>query len=117
MKKLLFILLAAMVILSMAVSCQKSGYRDEPNPMQVKGPKGTLDINSKNLYIKEGHATLVATYRNSEGLCEPREIKLTPDVVMARIDGDDAIFEIPTPGSYTVSAADLSISIKVMNGD
>ena len=106
-----------MAILSMAVSCQKGGYRDEPYPVQVKGPRGTLDINSKNLYIKEGHASLVATYRNSEGLCVPREIKLTPDVVVAKIDGDNAIFEIPTPGSYTVSAGDLSISIKVMNGD
>jgi hypothetical protein len=116
MKKLLLILLAATAILSMAVSCQKSDNRDELYPMQVMGPKGTLDINSKNLYIKEGLATLVATYRNAEGLYEPRAIKLTPDVV-AKIDGDHAIFEIRTPGSYTVSAGDLSISIKVMNGD
>ena len=116
MKKLLLILLAAMAILSVAVSCQKGGYRDEPYPVQVKGPRGTLDINSKNLYIKEGLATLVATYRNAEGLYEPRAIKLTPDVV-AKIDGNHAIFEIRTPGSYTVSAGDLSISIKVMNGD
>ena len=117
MKKLLSILLAAMAILSVAVACQKSDNRDELYPMQVMGPRGTLDINSKNLYIKEGHASLVATYRNAEGLYEPRAIKLTPDVVVAKIDGDHAIFEIRTPGSYTVSAGDLSISIKVMNGD
>ena len=86
-------------------------------PVLVKGPKGTLDVNSKNLYIKEGQASLVATYRNAEGLYEPRAIKLTPAVVVAKIDGDNAIFEIRTPGSYTVSAGDLSISIKVMNGD
>ena len=116
MKKLLSILLAATAILSVAVACQKGDDRDELYPMQVMGPRGTLDINSKNLYIKEGRATLVATYRNAEGLYEPRAIKLTPDVV-AKIDGDNAIFEIRTPGSYTVSTGLLSIDIKVMNGD
>ena len=117
MKKLLLFLLAATAILCMAVSCQKNDYRDVLYPASVTGPRGTLDINSKNLYIKEGLASLVATYRNSEGLYEPRAIKLTPDVVVAKIDGDNAIFEIRTPGSYIVSAGSLSIDIKVMNGD
>ena len=87
-----------MAILCTAVACQKSDDRDELY---------------RRLWAPGG---IAHPYRNAEGLYEPRAIKLTPNVV-AKIDGDHAIFEIRTPGSYTVSAGDLSISIKVMNGD
>ena len=111
-------MLAATAILSLAVSCQELDYRDVIYPMQVVGRQGTLDINSRNLYLKEGKASLIARYRNDEGLCVPREIMVTPgEDVGVRLDGDYAIFQFKVPGSYTVSAESISISITVNNWD
>ena len=122
MRKLLSFLLAAMVICSlgsMVVSCKKDDIRDKLNPMEVTDPEGTLEINDRDLYLKDGHAKLYATYRSANGLYRPNEIMVTPgeDVDKRIIDGDHAVFEFSVPGSYTVSAGGLSIPITVENWD
>ena len=118
MKKL-FLALAAVVLCGLAVSCGKEDIRDQLNPLDVEGPEGTLEINDWDLYLKNGHAKLYATYRSANGLYRPNEIMVTPgeDVDKRIIDGDHAVFEFSVPGSYTVSAGGLSIPITVENWD
>lgn len=120
MKKLLSYLLAATVIFSLGsvMSCEKNDdsedIRDKLNPIEVIDQDGTLEVNDWDLYLKEGHATLIATYCNDKGLYDPRKIRVTPgDDMQPEIDGDNALFEFTVPGSYTVSAGTLSIPIKV----
>ena len=118
MKKLLWYLLVAVMICSMGsvmVSCEKNNDpRDELNPMEVQDPEGVLEINDWDLYLKNRVATLIATYRNANGLYEPEKIWVNPGDVRSKIDGDHAYFEFTVPGSYTVNAGSLSIDIKVM---
>ena len=112
MKKL-FIFLALAVVCVLSVSCGKEDIRDQLNPLDVEGPEGTLEINDWDLYLKNGHAKLYATYRNGEGLYRPEKISVTPGSIVPDLDGDHAVFEFTVPGSYTVSAEKLSIPIKV----
>ena len=121
MKKLLSYLLAATVFFSLGsvMSCEKNDdsedIRDKLNPIEVIDQDGTLEVNDWDLYLKEGHATLIATYRNDKGLYDPGKIRVTPgDYMQPKIDGDHALFEFTVPGSYTVSAGTLSIPIKVL---
>ena len=118
MEKLLWYLLFAVIICSMGsmvVSCEKNNDpRDELNPMEVQDPEGVLEINDWDLYLKNRVATLIATYRNADGLYEPEKIRVNPGDVQPEINGDRAYFEFTVPGSYTVNAGSLSIDIKVM---
>lgn len=115
MKKLLSILLASVLVCSMmAVSCEKDDIRDKLNPIEVKDLEGTLEISDWDLYLKDGHAKLYATYCDADGLYRPEEIKLTPGDVHPVIVGNNVLFEFTVPGSYTVSAGNLSIPVKVM---
>ena len=112
MKKL-FIFLALAVVCVLSVSCGKEDIRDQLNPLDVEGPEGTLEINDWDLYLKNGHAKLYATYRNGDGLYRPEKISVTPGNIVPDLDGDHAVFEFTVPGSYTVSAEKLSIHIEV----
>ena len=119
MKKLLSYLVAAGVICgmgSMVVSCEKDppSPRYVLNPIEVNDEEGTLEVNDWDLYLEDGFATLIATYRDANGLYEPEKVRLNPGDFLPKIDGDRAIFEFTVPGSYTVNAGSLSIDIKVM---
>ena len=113
MKRLYSFLLALVVLCSMSVSCGKEDIRDQLNPLDVEGPEGTLEINDWDLYLKNGHAKLYATYRNGEGLYRPELIRVTPGDIQPNPEGDHAVFDFTVPGSYTVSAEKLSIHIEV----
>ena len=117
MKKVLsYLLLAVLVgcLASMAVSCKKDNIRYLLNPLEVEDPEGTLEINDWDLYLEHGRASLIATYRNGDGLLQPEKIMVTPGGMESTLDGDHAIFEFTVPGSYTVSAEKLSIGIIVL---
>ena len=121
MKKLLSILLASAMIFSLGsvlVSCEKDDIREDVrnllNHLDVKDPEGTLEVNDWDLYLVNGHATLIATYCNGIGLYEPEKIIVSPgDDMKSIIDGKVAIFVFTVPGSYTLSAGSLSMHIKV----
>ena len=119
MKKL-FLYLVAVVVLcgmgSVVVSCEKdnTNHRDELNPIEVNDQEGTLEVNDWDLYLEDGFATLIATYRDADGLYMPEKVRLNPGDYPPKVDGDHAIFEFTVPGSYTVNAESLSIDIKVM---
>ena len=117
MKKVLSYLLSAVLICclaSMAVSCKKDNIRYLLNPLEVKEPEGTLEINDWDLYLEHGRASLIATYRNGDGLLQPDKIRVNPGNMAPNVDGDHAVFEFTVPGSYTVSAGKLSIGIIVL---
>lgn len=116
MKKVLLYLLSAVIVgclASLAVSCGKEDIRDQLNPLDVEGPEGTLEISDWDLYLKNGHAKMYATYRNGEGLYRPELIRVTPGDIQPNPEGDHAVFDFTVPGSYTVSAEKLSIHIEV----
>ena len=83
------------------------------NAMSVESPKGTLEVNSQN-FIVDGNqsAKLIATFKNGNGLYEPKAIKI--DGKTATIDGDNAVFELPT-GTYTIKAGENEVTVKVAN--
>lgn len=119
MRKRLRNLLSAALICclgGLAVSCEKEkdNIRDQLNPVEVKGAEGTLEVNDWDLYLNNGRATMIARYRNGDGLYMPDQIKVTPGDIDSELDGELAIFEFTVPGSYIVSAGSLSIDIKVL---
>ena len=101
------------IMCGLAVSCEKD-IRDQLNPIEVKGADGTFEVNDRDLYLKNGHATLIATYCNADGLYDPWKIRVNPGDREPKVDGNNALFEFTIPGSYTVSAGSLRIDIKVM---
>ena len=109
--KQLIIFLAAVVVLA-AASCTKGGTTPDSH-WDVPGPKGTLEINSRNLKVdsENSRARLIATYKNPDGLYEPSAITIEP-YVPGFIDGDNAVFDLKI-GSYTVKAEQLSVTVNV----
>ena len=83
------------------------------NAMSVESPKGTLEVNSQNFTVDGNQsAKLIATFKNGNGLYEPKAIKI--DGKTSTIDGDNAVFELPT-GTYTIKAGENEVTVKVAN--
>ncbi len=91
------------------------------NAMDVSNPKGTLEVNARTLTLdSNGNATLIVTYKNSNGLFESDKIKVsdvsgTPCNAI-EINTENAVFELKSTGNYTVEVtdnADKKLTVKV----
>jgi len=79
--------------------------------MDVSDPNGTLEVSETKLKLVSGKAQLIATYKNGQGLFEPKTIKL--DGKEGEISGDSAIFTLDAAKDYTVTAGEKN-SVKVV---
>lgn len=80
--------------------------------MDVCDPKGTLEVNA--LRLKNGE-TLIATYKNKDGLFLPEEIKSADGKLNFNVEGDNALVlldNVPS-GEYQISAGERTITVKV----
>ncbi|NDW08454.1 DUF2589 domain-containing protein [Dysgonomonas sp. 520] len=71
------------------------------NSLDVSDPSGTLEVSETNLILKAGEkAMVIATYKNGNGLYDPKEIKLKEGNAELLIDGDNVVFTVEKTGKY-----------------
>ena len=95
-----------------ATSCEKS---DSQPVICVSDPIGTLEVNDTTFVADDsGYATLIATYKNRDGLFDPAKILIKD--VSGTIEGNSKIFLLSTqPGKYEITAGALSMRIWVVS--
>jgi hypothetical protein len=84
--------------------------------MDVSDPKGTLEVSDTNVKLVEGEsAQIIATYKNSEGLFKPEDIKVSGGQKAAiEIDGNNAIITLSSKDDYTITAGtDNNLTVHV----
>jgi len=86
------------------------------NSLDVSDPNGTLEVNSTHFKVAAGESVkLIATYKNQDGLLDPKEITeigKKVDDSKIKIDGDNKVFEL-VEGDYTIEAGKKKIEISV----
>lgn len=90
------------------------------NSLDVCDPTGTLDVNALEFKGSPNeNFTLIATYKNKEGLFEPDKIQIPGQT--GKTDGDSKIFELPVAEGKTlsyivgVSGTDKKIIVKTID--
>lgn len=78
------------------------------NSLDVSDPKGTLEVNAQKLKVGE---KLIATYKNKDGIFEPKAI--TCDNLNLIEDGDSKYVVLESAGSYTVKAGERTVNVEV----
>ncbi len=81
------------------------------NSLDVSDPDGTLEVSEKSLKLVNGKAVLVATYKNSSGVFEPKSIML--DGQPGVESGDSVKFEITSAGEHTITAGKKKLTVDV----
>lgn len=77
--------------------------------LDVSDPKGTLEVSAQQLKVKD---KLIVTYKNKDGLYDPKAIKC--EGLTLSEDGD-SMFVIPeTPGTYKITAGERTVNVTVV---
>lgn len=84
------------------------------NSLDVSDPDGTLEVNSRNLILTDGKATLIATYKNNKGVFEPESVLL--DGKYGTVSDNSVLFELNTAGEHTVKAGNKEVKVTVAAG-
>ena len=85
--------------------------------LDVSDPDGTLEVNSTTLLLNGGSATLIATYKDGDGLFKPNEIKVEGDEnLKGEVSGNSLVFTISKPGEVTLNAGKKTVQINVKDG-
>lgn len=84
------------------------------NSLDVSDPDGTLEVNSRNLILTDGKATLIATYKNNKGVFEPESVLL--DGKSGTVSDNSVLFELNTAGEHTVKAGNKEVKVTVAAG-
>lgn len=78
--------------------------------LDVSDPEGTLEVSERKLKLVNGKATLIATYKNKNGVFDPKAI--TVDGVPRKISDGSALFDLKA-GNYTVRAGNKEVTVTV----
>ena len=84
--------------------------------LDVSDPEGTLEVSERDIVMsQDGNAMLIATYKNPQGLYEPKAITvmLGNTAVATSESGNNAVVNINTAGEYVVKAGEKEIKINV----
>ena len=84
--------------------------------LDVSDPDGTLEVSEREIALKQGEkAMLIATYKNPQGLYEPKAITVTKDnaALTTSESGNNAVINIDGVGEYVVKAGKKEIKINV----
>jgi hypothetical protein len=79
--------------------------------LDVSEPDGTLEISEQNLKLTDGKATLIATFKNSNGMFEPNAI--TIEGIEGKVSGNSKIFELNSIGTHEVKAGKKTVTVTV----
>lgn len=79
--------------------------------LDVSDPEGTLEVSERKLKLVNGKATLIATYKNKNGVFDPKAI--TVDGVPSKISDGSAVFEFKSFGEHTVRAGNKKVTVTV----
>ena len=86
------------------------------NSLDVVDAKGELTASATEL---PGGSKLVVTYKNREGIFDPKAITIDPKIENSKIDGDSFVVDkLPNPEKdkiteYTFKAGDSSVTVQV----
>jgi hypothetical protein len=78
------------------------------NSLDVSDPKGLLETNARKLKVGD---RLIATYKNKDGIFEPKAISC--DSLTLAEDGDSMTCEVTAAGTYTLKAGDRTLTVEV----
>ena len=86
------------------------------NTLDVSDPEGTLEVNAEKLKLIEGKAQLIATYKNGNGIFDPKAIKIIKEdniPMDASISGNSATIDLKEKGKYTIKAGEKAVTVEV----
>ncbi|MCD8045038.1 MAG: DUF2589 domain-containing protein [Tannerellaceae bacterium] len=86
------------------------------NSLDVSEPGGTLEVNQTAFTFKGEPVQLIATYKNSEGLFAPADIRLTTEgqeEQKGTVDGSNVVFKLDKEGKYVIKGGEKTIEITV----
>lgn len=79
--------------------------------LDVSDPDGTLGISEQTLKLNDGKATLIATFKNSNGLFDPNAISI--DGIEGKVSGNSKMFELNAIGTHEVKAGSKTVIVTV----
>lgn len=86
------------------------------NSLDVSDPKGTLEVNARNLKAGE---TIIATFKDKNGLFNPDAIECKNEnnqPVPMDTEGDNKVIENAANGKYVITGGDKKITVIVGTG-
>lgn len=78
--------------------------------LDVSDPKGTLEVSAQQLKVND---KLIVTYKNKDGVYDPKAITCSGEGVTLTEDGDNVFISFTAPKTYTITAGERSVSVKV----
>lgn len=85
--------------------------------LDVSDPEGTLEVNAREIKPVNGKATLIATFKNNQGVFDPSSITAAngSSVIEGEVSGDSKVFTLDAVNSdITVKAGSKEIKVKVI---
>lgn len=85
--------------------------------LDVSDPEGTLEVNAREIKSVDGKATLIATFKNNQGVFDPNTITATNgnSTIEGEVSGDSKVFTLEGGKSdITVKAGSKEIKVKVI---
>jgi hypothetical protein len=89
------------------------------NSLDVSDPEGTLEVSARKLVLSKDMdgkvipVSLIATYKNSKGIFEPKAINI--DGVTGKVSDDSMVFELTKSDKYIVVAGKKNVEVDVQD--
>ena len=80
--------------------------------LDVCDPEGTLEVSARDLTLKDGKAQLIATYKNSKGIFEPKAISVDGGA-SSTVSDNSVIIDFTSANKYTLKAGGKTLTVNV----
>ena len=80
--------------------------------LDVCDPEGTLEVSARNLTLKDGKAQLIATYKNSKGIFEPKAITIDGGAT-STVSDNSVVIDFTSANKYTLKAGEKTVTVNV----
>ena len=80
--------------------------------LDVCDPEGTLEVSARELSLKDGKAQLIATYKNSKGIFEPKAISVDGGA-SSTVSDNSVIIDFTSANKYTLKAGGKTLTVNV----
>lgn len=80
--------------------------------LDVCDPEGTLEVSARDLILKDGKAQLIATYKNSKGIFEPKAISVDGGA-SSTVSDNSVIIDFTSANKYTLKAGGKTLTVNV----
>ena len=80
--------------------------------LDVCDPEGTLEVSARDLTLKDGKAQLIATYKNSKGIFEPKAITVDGGAT-STVSDNSVVIDFTSANKYTLKAGEKTVTVNV----